>query len=133
MSERTHAPRSGGRAAEQGTTGRGRDADTRRSDARGARHFTGDGDAHVDTRRSGIGRDGAGKPATRRDDRAAERVRDTEGVREPRRASAPESAPAEGRRAGASLGKGRRSEPALGRGRRSEPALAWRPGMPRQL
>jgi hypothetical protein len=130
MSERTHAPRSGGRTAEQGMTGRGRDADTRRSDARGARHFT-TGD---DTRRSGIGRDAAGKPATRaeRGETAQPRVRvrDTEGVRAQRaaegvrgtrRTSEPESASDEIRRQTPARGVGRRPEPAVGRDRSTGP------------
>ncbi len=96
MSERNHAPRSGGRAAEprRGTArgdGLGRNADAqeaadreaaprrsadreaapRRSAARGVRHFA-DGETPADTRRSGI----AGERRT-----GATRSRDTAGVR----------------------------------------------------
>ncbi|GIM94568.1 hypothetical protein [Paractinoplanes toevensis] len=80
MSERT-APRPGGRATDH--------ADARRSDARGARHFK---DEKSDTRRSGIGREAAGKPAPRKTEK-------TDDVR--------------AERAELVRGKGRRPEPAI--------------------
>ncbi|XVU27392.1 hypothetical protein ACQPZJ_10240 [Actinoplanes sp. CA-054009] len=96
MSERTHAPRSGGRAADQQRQaggrrdqGTSRDADARSSAGRGARHFTDEvrNTTEGDTRRSGIARRreneevrGGGRDTTRG------RARDTEGAR-PRRDS----------------------------------------------
>ncbi|XVV14607.1 hypothetical protein ACQP2X_09800 [Actinoplanes sp. CA-131856] len=76
MSERTHAPRSGGRAADQQRQaggrrdqGTGRDADTRSSAGRGARHFTDEvrTTEGADTRRSGIARDARAASTRRRD------------------------------------------------------------------
>jgi hypothetical protein len=87
MSERI-APRPGGRATDH--------ADAQRSDARGARHFTGDNGERADTRRSGIGRQAAGKPASRKAEPRAE-ADDVRG----------ESRPDLVR------GKGRRPEPAI--------------------
>ena len=78
MSERTYAPRSGGRAAEPRSaagrrgTGSSRDAETQVSEARGARAFT----EPADTRRSGIRNDEAadGRSGARRDKPAGGRA-----------------------------------------------------------
>jgi len=103
MSERANSPRLGGR-----------NADGRRSDARGARHFSGD---DSDTRRSGIRGD---SEQTRRASRETgvprERLRDDDSVRAERRATDDGRTD---RRSGADLarGKGRRPEPMIGKSR----------------
>jgi hypothetical protein len=110
MSERADSPRLGGR-----------DADGRRSDARGARHYTGGTDARAersDTRRSGTGRD---QRETRRQTGETAvpraRVQDADdSVRPERRAS---DAGRADRRPGSdpARGRGRRPEPMIGKGR----------------
>ena len=100
MSERTHAPQSGGRVKDQRGTVPARDASTRQgSDARGARHFDSADEGRADTRRSGI-RGSAGEPP-----RARSR-NDADDVRGERRSG---SEPARG--------KGRRPEPTIGKSR----------------
>jgi hypothetical protein len=125
MSERSYAPRSGGR-----TTGTRRDADAKGSDARGARHFSGGTEGEPvgrsDTRRSGMRREeqvsrreGTGTPAARAKSRAGESVRGRGRDGEPVRSSARESV----------RGRGRDGEPVRssaresvrGRGRDGEP------------
>ena len=126
MSERTHAPRSGGRVKDQRGTVPARDADTQpgaaqrragqsgagqSSDARGARHFDGAEDGRSDTRRSGI-RGSAGEPASRGSGREGSlpRARARDNADDVR---------GDQRRSGSDLarGKGRRPEPMVGKSR----------------
>ena len=121
MSERTHAPRSGGRVKDQRGTVPARDADTqdgarrdnagRRSDGRGARHFDSADEGRGDTRRSGI-RASAGEPASRGSGREGSlpRARGRDNADDVR---------GEQRRSGSDLarGKGRRPEPMVGKAR----------------
>jgi hypothetical protein len=94
MSERSYAPRSGGR-----TTGTRRDADARGSDARGARQFSGGTEdepaGRADARRSGMRREepvnrrsrATGTTAKAQDTRA--KTRETDSVRAKRRTAEP--------------------------------------------
>jgi hypothetical protein len=144
MSERTYAPRSGGRTAEprgaatRSTTGQrstgSRNADTEGSAGRGARHFTGATETgRADTRQSGIRRDNAGgrSRAAREADAVRGRDRATEALRAAGRET--DAARAKGRdpgsvRAGTAGGRntgvraadatGRRAATAGGPGRR---------------
>ena len=132
MSERNHAPRPGGRAAEpRRATGRrdtveSRDADAQRSAARGARHFTGAVEGEpADTRRSGIGRrepaarrDETGRPATRGRSRETEQPRATEAVRGSRTGDALGGRGRAERPGRSSTTAGTTVAPAGGRGRR---------------
>ena len=91
MSERTHAPRSGGRTTEQ----RGRDADAQGRAARGARQSGDVEPGRADTRRSGMRRDEGARGGSVRD-----HERDTPATGRPRESAAGSSRPRDTDRVG---------------------------------